>query len=85
MSGRVPVLRTITLGASYAPLSVVPLIGNFTITAIGSNSGPCYFLGDDASDVIVAVNNWFEFVGVDLAALQMKGTPGDKVTVIGHA
>lgn len=73
------------LGASYVPLSSVPLISDFVITALDTNVAAVYFAGDDGTDVKVAVNNWFEFRGVDLASLRMKGTAGDKVTIIGNA
>lgn len=85
MTGRNLVLRTITLTASYVPLSDAVLVADFVVTALDTNAGPCFFAGEDGSDVKVAVNNWFEFRGVDLAQLRMKGTAGDKVTIIGNA
>ena len=85
MPGRKPIFLTITLTASYVAISPTPLVGDFVISALESNTGNMYFQGDDATDVAVSPDDWYEFRGVNLAAISVKGVAGDKVTIIGQA
>jgi len=41
------------------------------------------FKGDDGSDVPWVPGQWHEFMNVDLKDFQIKGTPGDVVTIVG--
>jgi len=77
------IMRTITVAATYQPLSATELIGSVTISAQPTNSGPVYLKGDDGTDVPWLPGEWHKLVSVNLAEIQLKGTPGDVVTVVG--
>jgi len=77
------IMRKVTVVANYQPLSATELIGSVTISAQPTNSGPVYFKGDDGSDVPWLPGEWHRFVSVNLAEIEVKGTPGDVVTVVG--
>jgi len=77
------VMREVTVGASYAPLNGVPLVCSVEITTPSANAGAVYFQGDDGSDVPWEPGEWHPFRRVDLSKIRVKGTPGDKVSVIG--
>lgn len=85
MPARTPIFRTVSLTGSYAPLADTTIVGDFVITALETNAAAAYFQGDDGSDVKAAPKDWYVFKGCDLSAIRMKGTVGDKVTIIGHA
>ncbi len=77
------ILRRITVTASYQPLTSERVVGSFTITAPPSNADPVQFLGDTGDDVPMVPGEWHRFKSINLAELQVRGTPGDIVTVIG--
>ena len=77
------IMRKITVGAAYAPLVADSLIASVTISCPPSNAGNVLFKGDDGSDVPWVPSEWHSFQRIDLAAVQVKGTPGDVVTVVG--
>ena len=77
------IMRKVAVTSSYAPLIAGSLVGTFTISCPPGNSGPVNFLGDDGSDVPWIPGEWHIFKHVDLHAIQVKGTVGDKVTVVG--
>ena len=76
-------MRKITVGSGYQPLATVRTVASGTISCPPTNSGTVYFRGDDGTDVPWTQGEWHEFVAVNLADIQVKGTPGDVVTVIG--
>ena len=77
------ILRRITVTASYQPLTSERVVGSFTITAPPSNADSVQFLGDTGDHVSWVPGEWHNFRSVNLAAIQVKGTPGDIVTVVG--
>jgi hypothetical protein len=77
------IMRKIAVSSSYAPLVSGSLVGTFTISCPPANSGPVNFLGDDGSDIPWVASEWHIFKHVDLAAIKIKGTAGDVVTVVG--
>lgn len=72
MAGRKPILRRVTLTATFAPLFSDPIIGRVMITALPTNKGPVYALGDDGSELPLAPGEELEFFGVCLHAIKMR-------------
>ena len=77
------ILRKIDVTASYQPLVSESLVASVTISTPPTNSATVYFKGDDGTDVPWVPGEWHEFRSIDLAAIEIKGTVGDVVTVIG--
>jgi len=77
------VMRKVTVGAAYAPLSTTALVASVTISCPPANAGNVVFKGDDGSDVPWVPGEWHDFRGVNLAEIEVKGTPGDAVTIVG--
>jgi len=77
------IMRKVTVGAAYAPLVPAALVASVTISCPPSNSGDVVFKGDDGADVPWVAGEWHSFQSIDLATVQIKGTPGDVVTVVG--
>ena len=75
--------RRVAVGAAYAPLSATPLVLSGDISAEPTNGAEVCFLGDDGSDVPWIAGEWHSVRSVDLAAVFVKGTVGDYVTVVG--
>jgi hypothetical protein len=76
------VMRTVTVGAAYAPLVAESLVATVTLSCPPSNAGPVY-KGDDGSDVPWQAAEWHTLVRVNLVDILVKGTPGDVVTLVG--
>jgi hypothetical protein len=78
------VAQNFVLSADYAPLvEDASLIGDVEITNPSGN-GSVSLLGSDGEDVVWAAGEWHDFRRVRLATLQFKGTPGQKLTLIGN-
>jgi hypothetical protein len=77
------VMRHIAVTAGYAPLSDARLVASVTVSAPPTNSAAVYFRGDDGSDVPWQPGEWHVLRSVDLSTIEVKGTPGDVVTVVG--
>jgi hypothetical protein len=77
------IARKIEVTAEYQPLAAVQTVATVTVSAPAANAADVYLLGDTGDDVPIAPGEWHTFHSVDLAALQVKGTAGDIVTVIG--
>jgi len=78
------IMRKVVVQASYTNL--VPesrLVGCVTISCPPANAASVNFKGDDGSDVPWVPGQWHEFMNVDLKDFQIKGTPGDVVTIVG--
>ena len=71
--------------ANYEPLSASSLMGSVTISCPPDNAGNVFFKGDDGSDVPWIPGEWHEFARVNLNDIQVKGTAGDVVTVVGQS
>ena len=76
-----PIMRKIVVGAAYQALPSIR--GTFEVSTAPANVGVVFFKGDDGSDVPWVAGEYHTFERIDLASLQVKGTPGDVVTVIG--
>lgn len=78
-----PFMRKIVLTADYQPLSAVKLVLSVQISCLPTNAGNVLFKCGDDVDVPWIGGEWHDFVGIDLSEIQVKGTPGDVITIIG--
>ena len=76
-------MRKVVVTGAYQPLASETTVVTVTVSALPSNAGTVYFKGDDGSDVPWIPGEWHELRSVDLAEIEIKGTPGDVVTVVG--
>ncbi len=76
-------MRKIDVTGDYAPLADTTTVASVTISCPPANAGTVYFKGDDGSDVPWIPGQWHDFRSVDLSSIEVKGTPGDAVTLVG--
>ncbi|HDH03715.1 MAG TPA: hypothetical protein ENH15_05670 [Actinobacteria bacterium] len=77
------IMRKLVLTANYQSLAAEKVVGSFVISVPPSNADDAVFLGDAGDDVPWVPGEWHGFNRVNLAEIQVKGTPGDIVTVVG--
>ena len=77
------VMRKILLTGEYQRVSAQSVIASVTVSCPPTNQGVALFKGDDGSDVPFVAGEYHKFNGIDLSSLQVKGTPGDVVTIVG--
>jgi hypothetical protein len=77
------VMRKVVVTGTYRPLAATQTVISGVIACRPENTGIVYFKGDDGADVPWDAGEWNDFVGVNLQDFQIKGTPGDVVTVKG--
>ena len=77
------IMRKVTVTAVYTALLATKLIGSVTISCLPTNTGSVLFKGDDGLDVPWLPGEWHTFKSVDLASIQVKGNPGDLITIVG--
>lgn len=77
------VMRKIVVTAQYQPLAAQELVVTVEVSTPPTNVGPVFFKGDDGSDVPWVPGEYHELKRVNLAGLQVKGTAGDLVTLVG--
>ncbi len=77
------IARKIDVTTGYQPLASEQIVATVTVSAPPANIANIFMLGDTGDDVPIAPGEWHIFRSVDLADLQVKGTAGDIVTVIG--
>jgi hypothetical protein len=77
--------KLVILTASYVAVeSISKRRDRIELRIDGENSGPAYMLGDDdATDVPLPKGDKVVFCNIDLAEIQLKGTPGDKIAIYG--
>ena len=76
-------MRKIDVTADYQALASGHTVVTVTISCPPGNAAVVYFKGDDGSDVPWIPGEWHTLVGVNLADIQVKGTVGDTVTLVG--
>ena len=69
--------------AGYQPLVAARLVGSVTISCPPGNAGNVTFRGDDGGEVPWIPGEWHTFRSIDLSAVQVKGTAGDVVSIVG--
>jgi hypothetical protein len=80
-----PFMSVITVGAGYAPLAATrTILTRGDISCPPGNLHPVLFKGPGFADVPWVPTEWHAFRGVDLAQIQVKGTAGETVTVVGY-
>jgi len=77
------IMRQIDVTAVYQPLVADRLVATVTISCPPGNAAAVSFKGDDGSDVPWQPGEWHTLRSVDLSAIQIKGTVGDTVTLVG--
>ncbi len=78
------IVRKVTIGTSYAPLTASQLVGSATISAPLTNTDAVYLRSDDdTEDIPWQPGDSFTFVGIDFSTLLVKGTVGDILTING--
>ena len=77
------IMRKIDVTGTYQCLVADSMVATVTVSCPPGNAGVVYFKGDDGSDVPWQPGEWHELHRVDLAAIQIKGTVGDVVTIVG--
>ena len=78
------IIRKVDVTADYRPLSEKTVeIATVEISAPPANAGIVYFRGDDGTDVPWIPGEFHELKRINLAEVEVKGTPGDIVTLVG--
>jgi len=77
------IMRKIDVTGEYQPLSAVMTVASVTISCPPGNAGVVLFACGDGQDVPWVAGEWHELQRINLSQLQVKGTPGDVVTVVG--
>ena len=76
-------MRKIDVTENYTPLVSEKTVLTVTISAPPTNAANILFKADDGSDVPWTPGEWHQFSSINLAELQVKGTPPDVITIIG--
>ena len=77
------IMRKVDVTENYTPLVSEKTVCTVTISAPPTNVGNVFFKADDGSDVFFLPGEWHCLVRVNLADIQIKGTVGDVVTLVG--
>ena len=77
------IMRKIDVTAVYHPLVAEQLVATVTISCPPTNADVITFKGDDGSDVPFQPGEFHTLQRVDLSAIEIKGTVGDIVTLVG--
>lgn len=77
------IMRTVSVSTVYSKLSATKLVGSVTISTPPTNTSPVLFKADVGSDVPWVPGEWHDFTSINLADIQIRGTNGDLVTIIG--
>ncbi len=77
------IMRQIDVTAAYQPLVAEQLVATVTVSCPPTNADVVYFKGDDGSDVRWQPGQWHRLNHVDLSAIEIKGTVGDTITLVG--
>ncbi len=76
-------MRKIDVTENYTSLASEKTVLTVTISAPPTNAANVLFKADDGSDVPWTPGEWHRFSSINLAELQVKGTPPDVITIIG--
>lgn len=78
-------MRKIDVTAEYAPLADSTTVASVTISCPPGNAGDVTFksLDDSGDEVPWVPGEWHALERVDLARIEIKGTAGDTVTIVG--
>ena len=76
-------MRKIDVTDSYQPLASVRTVASVTISSPPTNAGNVLFKCPDGQDVPWVPGEWHDFRSVNLAEIQIRGTVGDTLTIVG--
>ncbi len=77
------IMRKIDVTDSYLAFSVSSLVASVTISTPSGNIADVTFKTPEGYEVPWSPGEWHEFKSIDLSEIQVKGTVGDTVTIIG--
>ncbi len=77
------IARKITVTDEFQALASEKTIATVTVSVLPNNSGEVLLLGDTADEVPLQPGEWHTLQSVNLADIQIKGTSGDVITIIG--
>ena len=77
------IMRKIDVTANYQPLADERTVLSGTISTPPGNSANVTFKAEGGNEVEWIPGEWHDFRSIDLAEIEVKGTPGDEVTVVG--
>jgi hypothetical protein len=77
------VLLKMQLTSDYQPLASGRLVASVTISCPPGNLREMWIKADGGDPVPFLPGEWHEFRSVDLHAIEVRGEPGDMVTVVG--
>ena len=78
-----PYMKDVVVTANYAPLETRRTVLSVMIQCPLTNAGAVYFRGPGFADVRWSPGEWNPLVGVNLAEIEVRGTPGDVVAIRG--
>lgn len=79
------ILRKINVTGSWQPLSAARLVGSVTISTPPTNGANVLFrtASEPAHEIPFVPGEWYDFQRMDLSTIQVKGSVGDVVTLVG--
>ena len=76
-------MRKVDVTAEFAALATKKTVASVTISCLPGNADNVIFKGDTGDEVPWVPGEWHAFQRIDLAEVEIKGTVGDVVTVVG--
>lgn len=76
------ILRQIDVTDEFQPLASVSTVASATISCPPGNLGNVTLKSADG-EVMLIPSEWQEFKNIDISELQVRGTNGDIVTIVG--
>jgi hypothetical protein len=81
-----PVLLRLDLADEEQPLSEVPLVATFTLTASHENAADVILVAEDRGDILIPPGGHYRFERVDLSLILVRGQGEESaVFVVGQA
>lgn len=77
------ILRRVEVGDDWRPLSDVPLVATVDISTPPTNAGPVFFRAGVAEESFFIGGETHTWRNADLSTVEVRGQPGDIVTIIG--
>jgi len=78
-----PYMKDVVVTDAYTPLEAQRTVLSVMIQCPLSNAGPVYFRGPGFEDIAWPPGEWNPFRGLNLADIEVRGTPGDVVAIRG--
>ena len=78
-----PYMKNVVVTADYVPLETERTVLSVMIQCPLTNADVVYFRGPGFEDIAWQPGEWNPMVGVNLADIEVRGTPGDVVAIRG--